>query len=320
MAVFCQIHTGEFGMKRVLVTGGTGFIGRHSIPLLLELGYEVHATTSKNTEKSRFGVTWHQTNLLDCSQISGLLNRVKPTHLLHFAWYLVPGQWATVGAEQNFCWAQSTLELFRCFKEQGGVRAVSAGSCTEYDWNYGYCSENRTPISPNTFYGRSKASVYEYSTAYLNEVKISNAWGRIFFVYGKYEHPSRLVSSVIRSLLSNEPALCTHGNQIRDFLFSEDVADAFVALLESDLQGAVNVASGHPVSLRGLVNKVAQSLSAENLVQFGAIPAPPNETPFVIGDTKRLTEELGWSPKYDLDSGLRETIEWWKQCFSEATH
>lgn len=308
-------------MKRVLVTGGTGFIGQHCIPLLIERGYEVHATTSKNIENlhSDFAsdikskITWHQADLLDSSQISDLLSNVKPSHLLHFAWYLIPGQWATAGADQNFRWAQTSFELYRCFKEQGGVRAVTAGSCNEYDCNYGYCSESVTPLTPNTFYGRSKASVFEYSNAYLNEMGISSAWGRIFFVYGKYEHPNRLVSSVIKSLLANKPALCTEGNQIRDFLYTEDVADAFVTLLESDLTGAINIGSGNPVTLKQVVNKIAKKLKGEKLVQFGARPTPANETPLVVADIQRLSIELGWKPKHDLDSGLDETISWWKQ-------
>jgi len=300
-------------MKRVLVTGGTGFIGQHSIPLLLNLGYEVHAITSKEPNNLNANVNWHQVNLLDVDKIPGLLEEVKPTHLLHFAWYLVPGQWVTSGADQNFRWAQASLELLRCFKEQGGVRAVTAGSCTEYDWNYGYCSEALTPLCPNTFYGRSKASVFEYSNAYASEVDLSCAWGRIFFVYGKHEHPNRLVSSVINSLLSEELALCTHGNQIRDFLFSEDVADAFVTLLNSDLTGAVNIASGNPVTLKQVVNKIAEKLGKKDLVKFGARPVPKNETPFVVGDIQRLSTELNWKPKFNLNSGLEETIDWWKE-------
>lgn len=300
-------------MKRVLVTGGTGFIGRHSIPLLIERGYEVHAVTSADAGNLPADVTWHKADLLDVSIIPDLFAKIKPTHLLHFAWHLVPGQWVTGGADQNFRWAQTSFELYKNFKEQGGTRVVTAGSCTEYDWNYGYCSESLTPLSPNTFYGRSKASVFEYSNAYLNEVDISSAWGRIFFLYGKYEHPNRLVSSVINSLLRKEPALCTHGNQVRDFLFSEDVADAFVALLESDLTGPVNIASGNPVSLKQVVNEIADNLNGQDLVQFGARPAPANETPFVVADIQRLSNELGWKPKHDLTSGLCETIEWWKQ-------
>ncbi len=300
-------------MKRVLVTGGTGFIGQHTIPLLLERGYDVHATSTKNSQDAAAGVTWHKVDLLQPGVIANLLESVKPTHLLHFAWYLVPGQWVSSGADQNFNWHQASLELLLRFKEQGGLRAVSAGSCTEYDWNHGFCSENLTPLKPNTFYGRSKASVFEYGNAYMDEVGISYACGRIFFVYGKHEHPARLVSSVINSILLEEPALCTHGNQIRDFLFSEDVADAFVTLLESDVTGAVNIASGNPVSLKQLVGKIAANLAGEKLVRFGAKAAPPNETPLVLGDTQRLSKEVGWSPRHDLDSGLHETIEWWKR-------
>jgi nucleoside-diphosphate-sugar epimerase len=65
----------------------------------------------------------------------------------------------------------------------------------------------------------------------------SSAWGRIFFLYGPHEHPDRLVASVIRSILAGQPARTSHGRQIRDYLYADDVADAFVAVLDRGAQG-----------------------------------------------------------------------------------
>ena len=141
---------------------------------------------------------------------------------------------------------------------------------------------------------------------------MSHAWARIFFLYGPREHPKRLVSSVIRSLLLGEPARCSHGRQIRDYLHVEDVADALVALLHSEVRGPINIGSGVPVTLRDIVSCIARKLDQAPLVQFGAVPSHPHDSPLVIADVTRLAAELKWRPRYDLDRGLDATIAWWQ--------
>jgi nucleoside-diphosphate-sugar epimerase len=80
-------------MKRVLITGASGFVGRQCVPLLLAAGYEVHAVArTTNPEESDTRVRWHTADLLDESQVAELMAQVKPTHLLHLAWYSVPGK------------------------------------------------------------------------------------------------------------------------------------------------------------------------------------------------------------------------------------
>lgn len=133
-------------MKKVIVTGASGFIGRHALNTLIDRGFEVHAISSKSELKISDRCTWHLINLLDSSEIMSLVKAVKPSHLLHFAWYAVPGKYWT--SELNFLWVQASLELLRQFRQQGGERVVMAGTCAEYDWNYGYCSELVTPRKP----------------------------------------------------------------------------------------------------------------------------------------------------------------------------
>lgn len=283
------------------------------MPLLADSGYEVHAVSSKGRVDSLAAVaTWHRSDLRDGGQIASLIDAVKPTHLLHFAWHVVPGKWATAAAAENFVWVQAGLELVRRFHEAGGQRIVVAGSCTEYDWNYGYCTEGLTPTNPSTVYGKCKNEFRVLLDAYAAEVKLSSAWGRIFFLFGPHEHPIRLVSSVCQSLLRDEPALCTHGNQIRDFLFVEDVADAFVALLESGVEGEINIASGQPLTLKDLIFNIADRIGRRELVRLGAVPVPSNETGLVVANIDRLQKDLGWRRPHTLDAAIEQTIDWWK--------
>ncbi|HBF34747.1 TPA: hypothetical protein DDW35_09300 [Candidatus Sumerlaeota bacterium] len=95
-------------------------------------------------------------------------------------------------------------------------------------------------------------------------------------------------------------------------MYVQDVADAFVATLDSDIQGAINIASGQPIALKTIVRKIAQILDCNHLIQLGALPTPPDEAPLIVSNPQRLQNEVQWTPKFNLDSGLRETIDYWK--------
>ena len=293
----------------VLVTGATGFIGRHALMPLVARGDEVHAVTSKPLPPRQPGVTWHRADLLDPVATSALLASVRPTRLLHFAWAIVPG--GSAGPVENMRWVQATVDLLREFERYGGTRAVIAGSCAEYDWNEGYCIENRTQLAPRSDYGASKNAARGRCESLMLNRDVSLAWARIFFVYGPYEPLPRLVPSIVSSLLKKEVARCTHGRQVRDYLHVQDVADAFIAVLDSEVTGPVNVGSGTPVELREIATYVAEQMGAADLLRLGALPTPPFEAPFVVADVTRLTHDVGWKPRYDLRLGLDETIAWW---------
>ena len=297
--------------RRVLLTGGTGFIGRHCIPRLATRGYDVHAISSAAPLMPAAGTTWHQVDLFDTTAVAAAVRAIRPTHLLHLAWYVVPGTLAD--APENFTWLQASLELARQFGECGGTRMVTTGSAFEYDWSYGYCSESLTPCAPSTFYGICKNALRIALEGYAERHGLSSSWARLFFLYGPHEHPARLVPSVIRSLLRGEPARCSHGLQIRDYLHVEDAADALVGLLDSEVRGPVNIASGRPVMLKDIVHSIARRLGGEDLLELGAVPTRPNDTPLVVADIGRLRRELPWQPSYGLDDGLEQTIGWWKR-------
>ncbi len=295
-------------MKRVLVTGATGFIGRHSLPRLLESGYEVHAVGGQRSpEAPSRDIVWHCVNLLEPGEIASLVGKVQPTHLLHFAWYAVPGKYWT--APENLAWVRATVNLMQVFSDHGGRRAVMAGSCAEYDWKFDYCSELFTPCRPATLYGACKHGTQVLLDAWSRQTGLSSAWGRIFFLYGPGEYPSRLVPSVINSLLRNEPARCTHGNQVRDFMHVADVAAAFVELLGSDVKGAVNIASGISSTLKEVIHAIADHLNKRDLVRLGAVPAPAGEPDALVADIGRLRDEVGFRPRYGLKQGIAQTIE-----------
>jgi len=291
-------------MKKILVTGASGFIGRHSLPFLREFGYDIYAVSSKRQESQ--DIPWIQADLFNPQEVYKLMQEIQPSHLLHFAWEVTHGKLWT--SAKNLDWVQASLNLFQAFSQVGGKRAVVAGTCAEYDWSTGHCIEGITPCDPFHLYGVCKTSLHKILTSFTKQVGISLAWGRIFFLYGPYEHPDRFIPMLIRKLRSQEKIPCTHGNQIRDFMHVKDVASALVTLLNSELKGALNIASGEPVSLKEIGTKIASRLGAEGLIGWGDLPTPVHEPMYLTAATSRLYNELGWKKTYDLDQGLEDIL------------
>ena len=297
-------------MRRVLLTGAGGFIGSHCVAPLLERGFEVHAVSRSPRERDRVGAVWHCADLLEPGSARALVEGVRPTDLLHLAWYVVPGK--LIAAPENYEWVRASFELVRSFAESGGHRLAVCGSGYEYDWAYGYCTEDLTPCVPDTVYGACKHALHELVRVFAGGSGLSAVWPRVFFLYGPRENPQRLVASVARALLCDQPAPCSHGRQIRDYLHVQDVADGLVAALASDLRGAVNICSGEATTLGDIVTTIGRITGRESLVRLGAIPARANDAPLVVGSNARAAA-LGWSPTYDLESGLRHTVTWWSE-------
>jgi nucleoside-diphosphate-sugar epimerase len=304
-------------VSRVLLTGATGFVGAHTLASLLANGHEVHALARRaGTDAS--GVVWHEADLLAGAEI---LEWVRPEVLVHLAWYAEHGKfWSS---PENVRWVEASLALLRAFAQAGGRRAVLAGTCAEYEWSREVYPED-APQLPGTLYGAAKHGLYEIAMAYAEQVGLSLAWGRLFFLYGPDEAPARFVPSLIRSLLAGEPARMTDGAQRRDFLHVADAGAAFAALADSEILGAVNVASGTGVALRELAEQIERRVCAgeppegravgdRGLLRVGALATREGEPPALIADVGRLREEVGWSPQIGLEEGLDSTVAWWRE-------
>jgi len=303
-------------MKNVLVTGATGFVGRHALaPLTLRFD-EVHAVSRTPHERDPAGVRWHRVDLFREDEVEAVLSAIRATHLLHFAWSVPPGSFWT--SPENDRWAAAGAALFESFLLAGGRRIAAAGSCAEYDWSQGLCSEATTPLDPTTLYGAAKNRLRASLEALARRSGTSAAWGRIFFLYGPGERPERLVASVARSLLKGEEAKTGPGTLARDFLYVEDVALAFVSLLDSKVEGPVNVGSGTPTTVAEIAGLIARRVGREDLLRIGARPAGEEEPPLVVADVTRLEREVLWCPRYTLESGLDHTIVWWKHALGPA--
>jgi nucleoside-diphosphate-sugar epimerase len=292
------------------VTGGTGLIGRHAVRALLSRGFEVHAAVrTVGDEAAREPrARWSTVEILDPNAMRGLIERVKPSHFLHLAWETTHGLfWKS---PLNLDWHAASVQALRVFAGLGGRRWVGAGTCAEYDWSANTdtadCREFGTPMRPAQLYGAAKAATYLLSQAIAAELGMSFAWGRIFQPFGPGEDPRRIVPLLVRAHVRGDTVECSQGTQWRDFLSSSDYGEAFAHMCESGIEGAVNLGSGLPTTLRALSERIAGLAGKSGTVRFGTFHDPGPER--LLPNLRRMREELGWAPPSSLDDALSATI------------
>lgn len=299
--------------KRALVTGATGFIGRHSVDRLLARGFEVVPTSSGTPPREeRSGVHWLQADLLCEQDTKRLVDAAQATHLLHLAWYYAPGSVYT--SVENVRWVEASLRLLRYFASSPWAhRVVLTGTCAEYGASAAPADEVLTPVAPATLYGHAKHATATLARHICESADVSLTNGRVYFVFGPGEHPDRLVSSVSRALLAGVDAPCSHGTQVRDFQLSCETAAALVALVDCDVHGPVNIGSGEQLSIRDVVDYLGRLSGRPQLVRIGAIPARPHEQQLAVPDLRRLINEVGFHPSSSVRAGLELTFRWWAE-------
>ena len=296
---------------RCSLTGAAGFVGSRLARALLALGYDVHAVVRDEAGPRLRGVTGLRLGVLRPGGRGGRRRprrRVGRKLCFHCAWIATPGAYLT--SPENGVHVAAAETLGRALVEAGCSRLVALGTCFEYAPSERPLSE-ASPLGPTTPYAQAKVAAHELLTHVCEGTATSLAWARLFYLYGPFEDPRRLVPAVTRALLDGRAAPTTAGAQVRDFLHVDDVARALAAVAQSDLVGPVNVASGRPVTVREIVGTIGRLTGREDLLQLGAMPYAAGDPMVVAADTRRL-ESCGWAPELSLAEGLSRTVAWWR--------
>ncbi len=300
---------------KVFLTGATGFIGSHVARVLVRHGCEVSALVLPGADTGRIADLLPSLRLVagdlmaDGQRLEAELASIRPELCLHLAWYAVPGKYLT--APENLLHLTAGLRLYELLPRIGCRRFVGAGTCFEYETDAGTLSEE-TPTRPQTLYAACKYALGSVGAQWSPLANMSVAWARVFYLYGPGEDARRLVPHIIGKLTAGEPCLLTSGQQIRDYLHVEDVAEAFWAIARSSLEGPVNIGSSQPVAVAELAAQLGDIVGRADLLRLGALSTPPGDPPYICAVTERL-RSTGWRPHHGLRDGLAQTVAWWKR-------
>lgn len=289
--------------KKLFLTGGTGLIGKELLIPLVQAEFEVYALTIDKELPQLEHVHWLPGNLFDDTGLSNLFAQVKPQYLLNMAW-CTTADYQT--SNLNFDFVRAGLSLLKHFAKNGGKRTVFAGTCLEYAPQPHPLKES-DPIAPACTYAHCKHALHLLADSFCAQNGISFAYGRIFYVYGKNEHPKRLTASIINQLKQGQKVSILHAQLQKDYLYTKDIAGAFTALLDSGVTGTVNICSGRPISLKEFASEIATQLGRADLLELQM--QPTSQPASIVGDNSRLRLEVKFEPQYSLTQALKEILK-----------
>jgi len=291
--------------SRALVTGASGFIGRHLCSGLVEKDFEVHAVSRHEQKDKTNGISWRKADLSVFSEVEEVVNSVRPDLIFHLAGevtgtrkleYIVPTFQANLA---------STVYLMTKAAGLGCERFILMGSLEEPDPG--------APAVPSSPYAAAKWSASGYARMFWELYRLPVSIARLFMVYGPAQRDtSKLVPFVILSLLKGEAPKLSSGQRAVDWIYVEDVVDGLVMMADAPgIEGrTVELGSGHLVTIRQVVEEITRLIGSQARPLFGALPERPMEQ-VRVADVEDSYRKIAWKPKTSLTSGLRQTIDWY---------
>ncbi|GAA3662985.1 UDP-glucose 4-epimerase [Nonomuraea antimicrobica] len=297
----------------VLVTGAAGFIGSHLVRRLRALGAQVHAV-SRRPRPARHGETWHAADLSDAAATASLLRSVRPAVLFHLAGEVTGSRSDEViraTLENNVLGSVNLLAAARA----NGVRTVFTGSIEEP-------RPGNDLAPPSSAYAMSKWAATGYAQLYHRLWDLPVTVLRPSMVYGPAQpDTTKLVPYVTLCLLRGRRPRLTRGTKLADWIYVDDVVDAYVLAGESDkaIGHTLDIATGVETPAHEIVTRLYRITGADTSPEFGASPDRPHDIT-QVGDIAPAADLLGWHPGTELDDGLRRTVNWYasQECHEDS--
>ena len=298
---------------RCFVTGATGHIGSFLVRLLLEQGHSVAILVRGSSNPWRVKELLPQLHriegdLSNSPAWSEQLRAFSPDIVFHLGWEGATG--ARDSSTQLTRNVIDTLQLLDASHNAGSRVFVGAGSQAEYGACASRVVEER-PANPGSPYGLAKYCLSQLTGEYCSLNSMRGLWLRVFSVYGPMDDPRHMLPSLIDKLLQAQSVPLTGGDQIWDYLYVEDAVRAmYAAAITPTASGIYNIASGNPIRLRTLIEKVRDRINPDQSLGFGEIPYIAGQVMHLEGDVERLKAHTDWKPRVDLEKGIDLTIDW----------
>lgn len=305
---------------RTLVTGAAGFLGALLARRLLADGHPVTLLARPGGDDWRLDrlhadAAIVEVDLRDADAVAQAMGQARPELVFHLA------------AHGAYSWQESLplmietnltglVNVVEAAVASGGVRAiVNAGSSSEYGLKDHAPPEHELP-EPNSAYAVTKAAATLYCGWVARELRQAITTLRLYSAYGPWEEPRRLIPALVERALAGTLPPFVDPTIARDFVYAEDIADAFLLAAEHAQPGAgavYNVGSGVQTTLRELAETARRVFAIATEPEWGSFPARRWDTDVWVADARRVREDLGWSPRTSLETGLAATARWMRE-------
>jgi len=303
--------------KKVLITGASGFVGSCLARRLLKENYKIHIITRETTNLWRLqdvlkDIEIHNVDLLHSEEIAKLASTISVDNVYHLATY---GGYHFQNSVEDVINTNviGTFNLFREFSKKGIEMFVNTSSSSEYGEKFEPMHEEMR-VEPNNMYGASKAAGTIICSTYAKINKLPLVTFRLFSPYGYYDAKTRLIPTVITSCLRGQEIKLSSKNSKRDFIFIDDVVDAYLATSKViDSYGEIfNIGSGLQYTTEEIVNNILNLIGKEVKVNWEPNLDRQYEPLMWVSDNKVAYEKLNWKPNVDIRVGLNNTINWFR--------
>ncbi len=299
---------------KVFLTGATGFIGSATARALVAKGHQVMILA--RSEANFFRIEPVLSNLELCTgslaepdSYSAQLKAFAPDCLIHCAW---AGVGQRHGEDRHqFENVSDAVRLVEIGIDAGMSSFVALGSQAEYGPLNGVAKET-SPLSPASDYGRAKIEAQKSIASTLAPHSIPFAWLRVFSTYGPGDDSRWLIPSLIQNMLNGKPFPLTRGEQLWDYLYVEDAADAISIAAELKISGIFNLGSGKAIPMRQIFQFLRDAIDPEYQLGLGELPYRVDQVMHLEADISRLSTVAGWQPKVAIEEGLIKTVEQFK--------